>query len=51
MTDDERAALESEQSDLTRKLAVRKRTAGYTANCEAIKARLAEIEQELAPVE
>lgn len=51
MTDDERAALVTEQSDLTRKLRIRERTAGYTSNCEAIRARLSEIEQELAPIE
>lgn len=52
MTDDERATLVAEKSDLQRKLAARQRVGlGYTANCDAIKARIAQITEELIPVE
>lgn len=37
-----------EQADLTRKLAQRERMAGYVQNCIAIRARLAEIAEELS---
>lgn len=42
-----REELEAERADLQRKLKAREGLAGYTANIAAIKARLAEIEEEL----
>jgi len=40
--------LKAERTDLARKLAVRKDMAGYQQNCQAIEARIAEIDAELA---
>ena len=48
MTAEQRAALESEKADLTRKADKRRNEPGYGANVKAIEARLAEIEAELA---
>lgn len=45
MTNDQ---LREEQADLTRKLAQREPIVGYTQNCIAIRARLADIEAQLA---
>lgn len=41
-------ALKSERADLGRKLAARRDTSGYKQNCIEIKARIAEIDAELA---
>lgn len=48
MTPEERAALISEQADLTRKVGKRRDMPGYAENVEAIDARLAEIAALLA---
>jgi hypothetical protein len=44
----DRAILEAERADLTRKLGKRDGEHGFAANCAAIRARLAEIDAELA---
>mgnify|MGYP003577054358 CR=1 FL=1 len=48
MSDEEREGLEVELADLTRKLAARANKPGLEQNIIAIRARIAEIEQELA---
>lgn len=48
MTPEERQALETEMSDLQRKLAKRKDQPGFAANAAEIEARIAEIEALLA---
>lgn len=40
--------LSAERADLARKLAIRKGMNGYQQNCQAIEARIAEIDAELA---
>lgn len=48
MTPEERAALEAEQTDLSRKVRKREDRPGFAANVEEIKARIAEIDALLA---
>lgn len=43
MTDAERAALEAERNELTRKLQARDGQPGYLQNCADIRTRLAEL--------
>jgi hypothetical protein len=52
MSNDQRTALETERADLTRKLKKREGEHGFALNCQALKARIAEIDALLAePVE
>lgn len=48
MTEQDRQALEDERETLQRKLRAREGQSGFASNVEAIKARLAEIEDALA---
>jgi cell fate (sporulation/competence/biofilm development) regulator YlbF (YheA/YmcA/DUF963 family) len=48
MTDEDRAALEAELTRLKRKLHAREDQPGFAQNCEALAARIAEIEALLA---
>lgn len=48
MSPDQRAALQSELTDLQRKASKRRDQAGYAANVKAIEARIVAVQAELA---
>jgi hypothetical protein len=48
MTPEQRTALETERTDLSRKLSKREGEHGFSANVAAIRVRLAEIDAELS---